>query len=209
MLTSERFTIVVGIDLSDYADAVLEHAFDEAVRHDRPTLHVLTVVAEPHHWWHKPTPEELSRAESDAKERLAGTVRRALEEAVPVERRTDWNVRLHVRRGRPEEQIVALSDETVADLVVVGRFGHAAQGRRGIGSIADRVVAACECPVLVVHGGRDRTAAVQQCPDCVRVRASSDGERWFCDRHHGDHLHHSTLLDVMTGTRPIGGGPLW
>ncbi len=203
-----RFTIVVGIDLSEYSDTVLQHAFDEAVRHERVTLHVLTVIADGHHWWHRPTDEELARVESEAKDRLAKIVRMVMDEAVPSGSRADWRVRLHVRRGRPDEQIVALSDETLSDLVVVGRFGQSAHGVRGIGSVADRVVASAESPVLVVHMGRERSAADRQCPDCVRVRAESDGELWFCERHHGEQ-HHSALLDAMTGTRPVGGGPLW
>ena len=153
--------------------------------------------------------EDLRRIEAEAKDRLAKIVRMVMDDAVPAGQGVGWRVRLHVRRGRPDEQIVALSDETLSDLIVVGRFGQSAHGMRGIGSVADRVVAAAESPVLVVHMGRERSAADRQCPDCVRVRSESDGEQWFCERHHGEHVHHSALLDAMTGTSPIGGGPMW
>lgn len=172
MTTSQRFDIVVGVDLSEHADAVLHHAYDEALRHERPTLHVVTVS------------DDTERASTE----LAATVARTLDDAVPRERRADWSILVHVRKGNPEEQVVELAAETLADRIVVGRFGVAARHRRHVDSTADRIVALADCPVLVVPPPRDTSASDRQCPACVEVRRESGGEQWFCEAHHGEYL---------------------
>ena len=43
MPRARRYRIVVGIDLSEYSDIVIEHALDQAARHNVPELHFLTV----------------------------------------------------------------------------------------------------------------------------------------------------------------------
>lgn len=209
MSLPRRHAIVVGLDLSEYADEVLVRAMDQAGRHDRPALHVLTVVPTDHGFWRRPSDAEVAAHEQEAQRTLVERVLRILDDAVPPERRLGWAIRLHVRRGRPADQIVELAEETRADLVVVGRFGHAGGGR--LGSVADRVVAAAECPVLVVTPPRTTTASDRQCPDCVQVRADSDGEQWFCPRHHTDRL---PGLSVLVGPGigaggPSSGGTMW
>ena len=52
-----RYRIVVGIDLSEYADIVIEHALDQAARHEAPELHFLTVREK-----RKPSAEERKQA---------------------------------------------------------------------------------------------------------------------------------------------------
>ncbi|MBK9031995.1 MAG: universal stress protein [Myxococcales bacterium] len=174
--------IVVAVDLSEYSDAVLTHAFDQAARMERPAVHILAVVSDEHGLWHRPTEAELSEREDHTKAALVVLARRVLDDAVPAVTREHWNVRLHVRRGHPDEQIVELTEQVMADLLVIGRYGHS---RRRLGSIADRVLAQAECPVLVVSAIREHSATDRQCPDCVVVRADSSGEEWFCPAHHG------------------------
>ncbi len=167
------FTMIVGVDLTEYAEAVLEHGLDQALRHDEATVRVVTVIPK-------------SSEEDEARGRLVALVRQTFEDAVPADRRDDLHVVAHVRRGNPAEEIVELAEESLAGLIVVGRFG--AHGR---GSTADPIVEAAGCPVLVVPPPRDRTAASQQCADCVEIRRVTDGEQWFCARHHGEHLGYS------------------
>lgn len=201
-LAERRFPLVVAVDLSDYSDHVLVHAFDQAARIEHPSLHILTVVSdEPHGLFQRPTEAELAAQEERAKAALVDLVLRTLEDAVPASTRERWHTRVHVRRGRPDEQIVELAAEVGAQLVVVGRFGAAPRRRFGrLGSVADRVLAHAECPVLLVTSERDTTASDRQCPECVRVRAESDGERWFCDQHHGERVGYSAQ---------IRGGAIW
>jgi nucleotide-binding universal stress UspA family protein len=206
MTDARRIPIVVGVDLSEYADAVLQHAFSQARRHEQPEVHVIAVVPEGERRWRRPSESTLRRAEEQARARLVERVRASLDEVVPAEQRGAWAVHLHVRRGRPEEQVTLLAAEVLAELLVVGRFGHAARGRRGLGSTADRIVQLADCPVLVVTPARDTSASDRQCPECVEVRARSGGEAWFCARHHTDRIGHSVLLSPTYGAGPHSSG---
>jgi len=185
-----RFAIVVAIDLSEYSEIVLEHAIDQAARHDAPDLHVLTVVGE--------------RADlEEAKERLAALVLPALDELDEV----NWHARLHVRSGRAHEEISNLAAELRADLIVVGRFGLHHRGTR-LGSVASHVLDSATCPTLVVGLTDDSPDAITACPDCVAVRAESDGERWFCDAHLAPDRAVLATSFISAGTW-TGSLPMW
>jgi nucleotide-binding universal stress UspA family protein len=185
MMTKPRFRIVVAVDLSEYAEIVVEHALDQAARHDAPDLHFITVV--------KP-----GASVAQAKEGLATFVRIGLETF--HELGADWRARMHVREGLADEEIVNLAAEIRAHLIVVGRFGVHDRGNR-LGTIATKVVQNATCPTLVV-GLVDQPADRDACNACVAVRAESDGETWFCEAHRGDRLVSSTL------TTPWAGGTL-
>ena len=185
-----RYRMVVAIDLTEYAEIVLEHALDQAARHAAPDLHFLTVVG-------NTSPEAVDRAKHD----LAQLVVDGLETF--RELAGAWHSRLHVRAGRPGEEIVALAGEIEADLVVVGRFG--AHERHG--SLATRIVEAAPCPTLVVGLTEHAVDVPPQCPDCMRVRAESDGERWFCERHGADRVTLATT--TLPTTIWTGGTLLW
>ena len=85
-----RYRIVVGIDLSEYTDVVLEHALDQAARHDAPELHLLTVREK-----RNPTADEVKQA---LWERVYGTL-----EAFNQHGR-EWRARLHIRKGKPDQR---------------------------------------------------------------------------------------------------------
>jgi nucleotide-binding universal stress UspA family protein len=164
----EHYRVVVALDLSEYAEIVLEHALDQAARHPSPDLHFVHVIEH--------DGDELADA---AQEVLGKLVLQGLETF--GRQGHDWHARLHIRGGKPHEEIVALAAEVDADLVVVGRFG--ATRRLGtLGSVAHRVIENAPCATLTVTLV-DREIEVPQCPDCVKVRKDSDGERWFCAQH--------------------------
>lgn len=201
--TSRRFRMIVAVDSSPYAHVVLEQALDQAARHEAPDIHIVQVI--------------------DDRPRLAGPngeedarVLRALHEMVtgkledfgrgPATLGT-WRVFLHLRHGRPAEEIADLAGQAEADLVVVGRFGSRGVRRLLVGSTADRVLKLVPGPVLVVQlTGHEPSHAEAQCPGCVAERAASSGETWFCIAHRGGHLGTSTLLTTHEG---FGIGPNW
>jgi len=189
-MAASRTRIVVALDLLEYSEIVLEHALDQAVRHDGPDLHFLAVVKRGAH--------EVE----DVKKRLAALVLPALE-GMPT---TDWHAQLHVREGNVPEEIANLAAEVRAHLLVIGRFGlH--HPRRGIGATAGRVVELAGCPTLVV-GLADQSADAQaQCPACVEIRAQSEGERLFCAAHVSDRMRLSTI--ITPGSTTAGGGLMW
>lgn len=62
----------------------------------------------------------------------------------PVKFRTTWLV------GSAAQEIVRTSQREKADLIVMGTHGHGLLGRALMGSVAQKVVADCETPVLLV-----------------------------------------------------------
>ena len=163
-----RYRIVVGVDLSEYADIVVEHALDQAARHDAPELHFLTVCER-----RRPSAEERKQA-------LWERVHPALETF--NEFGTEWRARLHVRRGRPEIEIAELAAEIRADLIVIGQFGlH--NPRTTDKNLPNRVLQQAVCSTLVV--GFPEPLDAPQCPMCAAVREDTEGDRWFCAQHAG------------------------
>ena len=57
----------------------------------------------------------------------------------------------HLRLGRPAEEIVALSEELGAGVIVVGSRGMSALRRALMGSVSDSGVRHALCPVFVVR----------------------------------------------------------
>ncbi len=185
-----RYRIVVGLDLSEYAEVVLEHALDQAARHEQTELHFVTVVPD-------------ARLMAVTKKRLTELVRDGLD---LLHDGIDWRARMHVRVGKPAEEIVALADDVDADLIVVGRFS---QHRRRVGSTAQRVLDLASSPTLTVNQLGKPVTDHAQCPDCARVRASSDGEVWFCDRHRDRDRDTLATTLVLPSTIWTGGTLMW
>jgi nucleotide-binding universal stress UspA family protein len=163
-----RYRIVVALDGSEYAEIVLEHALDQAVRHTAPDLHFITVCG----------PGESI---DDVKSRLASLVTEGIHTFFGD--RTDWRARLHVGAGEPADEIVSLAADVRADLVVVGQYG--VHGSTPMGSVTARVVASSPYPTLVIGFGESGPSVGErmQCPACVQMRDESDGEHWFCPDH--------------------------
>lgn len=181
---------MVGINLSEYADIVIEHALDQAARHDTPELHFLTVREK-----RTPSSDELKQALWD----------RVYPELQTFNQYgTDWRARLHVRRGKPETEIAELAAEIRADLIVIGQFGlH--NPRTGDKNLPNRVLQQAVCPTLVV-GLPEEADTTPQCPLCYAVRDQTDGERWFCPQHAGDRGN-DHLVSPMTSWS--GGSLMW
>lgn len=65
--------------------------------------------------------------------------------------RTGRTVTVDVREGDPAEQIVAVAEESDADLVVVGSRGRTGIARALLGSVARHVLVDAPCSVLIVR----------------------------------------------------------
>lgn len=188
------YRIVVALDLSEYAEIVLEHALDQAARHDAPDLHFITVQ------------EAHGAPLDDLKARLAALVYQGLE--TQKSEASNWRARLHVRAGRADEEIVELAHEVNADLVVVGRFAvH--RGSRRLGSVAARVLEGAPCPTLVVGLSEHVVRSREACPECEAIREESAGERWFCAAHLAPDRPGMVTVGVPISTSFSGGGPMW
>lgn len=186
---SYRFHIVVALDRSQYSEIVLEHAIDQAARHDSPDLHFVTVVGRPD-------------AAEEAKTWLATQVLQGLEAF--GKDGPDWRSRVHVLVGEVADELASFAADVRADLVVIGRFGSHDWRR----STADRMLERAICPTLVVGLTEHTVDAHPQCAACVEVRQETDGERWFCSEH-ADSAR-SRLTTLLTPSLSLThGGPLW
>lgn len=177
--------MVIALDRSQGSEIVLEHALDQAVRHDAVELHFVTVERD----------DELL---ADAADWLAATVAEGLDTFGHAPH--DWTSRLHVRIGDAAEEIVNVTAELQASLLVIGRSGVPGEH----GSIADVAIARCDCPVLVVHLAGRQVPSEDRCPACAEVRAGSEGERWFCDEHSAEGPQLTTRLPPS-----VHGSRLW
>jgi len=130
--------ILIPTDGSDSANRAVEHAVDLASTFDAD-LHAIYVVDSRRYG---------SRVVSDADvilEELADRGRRILEE---LRDRADSEVTIELRRGRPNEEIVAYAGEVDADLIVLGNRGLDASAGAPLGSVAERVVRTAGRPVI-------------------------------------------------------------
>ncbi len=176
--------MVIGIDLTEYSEIVLEHALDQAARHTRPELHFIHVK------------EQRKRSTEDLSRRLASIVYPGLQTF--SRHAMDWWARLHVRTGKPAEQIAGLAQDLMSDLIVIGQFGlH--HPRQTFKTLPGRVLQAAPCPTLIV--GMPMPIDISQCPACSAVREDTEGERWFCAEHSApDRIEHAvTPMTVWTG----------
>lgn len=185
--TLPRIPIVIALDGSEYSEIVLEHGLDQAARQDLPDLHVVTVVGASSEL--EPTERWLSQLVADALDAFG--------------RRPTWRTRIHVRCGKPEDEIANLAADVEASLIVLGRYGV----HRRRDSVAHRLIELTSCPTLIVGLSGRPVEAQPQCRACMRARDESDGTRWFCDAHVAPgRVRLSTLVPQSTSD-PHGG--LW
>jgi nucleotide-binding universal stress UspA family protein len=191
----EPFSIVGAVDQSEYAEIVLEHALDQANRHDDLDLHIVTVDEDRR----RARPRTDRAPDPGLKSWLRDIVVVGLDTFGGGER-PGRRVRLHVRVGDPADEIASLAAEVEASLIVIGRFGlHG--GRHG-GSVAEQVLRQAVCPALIVQLTQRAPRDPTLCRDCVAVRRESRGERWFCAAH-SDNA--ATPLGIATTLLPVGG----
>jgi nucleotide-binding universal stress UspA family protein len=129
-------------DGSDHAFHALSLALTIA-KQNRSELHIVCVEEIP---YLPEFMEEVREATGTAARYYHGVLQRARTMA----EQSQVQLHTHVRAGHPVRDIIDLSVELSADLLVIGATGHSALYERMIGSRADRIVQLAKCPVLVV-----------------------------------------------------------
>ena len=98
----------------------------------------------------------------------------------------------HIAAGTPWREIVQFASNVHADLVVVGTHDRKGLKRLVLGSVAEQVVRAARCAVLVARA-RDHYAEVPEieppCPQCLEVQQKTAGEQLWCAQHTTHHAH--------------------
>jgi len=136
--------ILVASDFSPGADAALRYALELGPLLGASDLHLLHVAATSEY--------------ADFGGEVEDSVRRGLEaELAALASRhaaASLSLRTHLSAGAPATEIVRIAQELRADLVVMGTAGRTGLGHALMGSVAERVVRTCPCPVLTVRTPR-------------------------------------------------------
>ncbi|MDJ0866670.1 MAG: universal stress protein [Myxococcota bacterium] len=144
-MTIDVRTILVPLDFSAHADAILEWAAHLAEEHASRLVLL--------HAYHLPVdfqqlegaylpPDFWANVKTDAEENLERYARPLRQRGLEVE--------IAVREGYPATVIEDEAETLHADLVVIGTRGHGGLKHLLLGSIAERVVQKAPCPVLTV-----------------------------------------------------------
>jgi nucleotide-binding universal stress UspA family protein len=138
--------ILFPTDGSDPAESVLDYVLQVAAAHDA-TLHVLSVVDTGHE----------SRSKGGARDSDRTTEAERLVDDISARAR-DGGVAATsvVRQGAPSAEIVAYSDASAIDLIVMPTKGRRGLERVLLGSVTERVIEASTVPTITVNPDRDR-----------------------------------------------------
>lgn len=138
--------IVVGVDGSEGSRRAAEHGVAIA-RHWDARVKLVTVVRTPEGWWGiggaPPSPESLSTALVEGQEKIL----RDFEEHLDLEG-VDYETIGEL--GDPVSRLLAVCEDSEADMMVIGRRGAGIAERVILGSTADRLTHLATCPVLVI-----------------------------------------------------------
>lgn len=139
--------VLVPTDGSNGIDAVLDHAFDLARRHDA-TVHALYVIDDRAFvTLHDSMVDEVAESLGEEGETATAAVASAAEDA-------GLTATTATRRGDPAEEILDYADDAGIDLISMGTRG-ADERRNLLGSVSRTVVTESTVPVLTVAVGED------------------------------------------------------
>lgn len=169
------FRIVVGLDFKDAGGFAFGQAARVAARIPGCQVHLLHVFEEePTEARRRELVEQLRSYVSDD-----GTAGSALRNV---------SVGIHLRTGKPVQELVQLATELDAGLIVVGTHKGPQLKSLFVGTVAEHLIAVSPCPVLVAgpRPSLEESSAVviePPCPACVGTRAASHGATWWCETH--------------------------
>jgi len=143
--------ILCPVDLSPVSDGILRWAGLFA-RTFEALLEVLHAD-----WWEPPRYfteaqiQRLSRQESEG----GKVLKRELEVVAKSALGSFSDYKVTVSEGYPIEQILKRAKELTSDLIVMGSHGRTGMARLRMGSVAEDVVRASRCPVLIVKPSKE------------------------------------------------------
>ena len=144
-LPDEPKAIVVGADSSSHAPGVIAMAARISKSMPEATVHVVHVIRTSR--LDRPrmgTPEGNSDLIEDAKEQLAYHVR-------TVRKMSRSQVTGHFLMGDPSTELLRMSVDLSADMLIVGTHDHVGLERLLLGSVAESLMRKAPCPVLIVR----------------------------------------------------------
>jgi nucleotide-binding universal stress UspA family protein len=200
-----KYIVLVGIDYSEPSKIALTTAASIVRSVPESELHVAHVITPPPGAYPGEAGELttllypnaggefsawLAKARDDGRERLPKYCAEILKG--PPERTTG-----HVRIGRPDRELVLLAGEIKANLMVLGTHGRTGLERVFLGSVAERVVRAAPCSVLVARPTETAEERLIEppCPQCLETRKATKGAQTWCARHAEHHPRAHTYAE--------------
>jgi nucleotide-binding universal stress UspA family protein len=141
--------VLLAIDGSEEAGLAAQAA-TELSKETGSEVHMTFVLPRPealigHHTYSAEVRESvLEQARSEARTFLDGRAEQLRAEGAKV-------AQAHLRVGEPDKEIIRLSEEIGATMIVMGSRGLGAVSRALMGSVSDSVVKHAHCPVLVMR----------------------------------------------------------
>ena len=145
-MTSDIKEIVVPVDFSPTSDRALDYAVDFAKKVGAR----LTLV----HAYELPVygfPDGALVASAEVAGRILSSAQAGLLAAIEKRKDSGVEMRSILRDGPPAEEVAAVAKQVHADMVILGTHGRTGLRRAIMGSVAEEVIRACECPVLAIH----------------------------------------------------------
>lgn len=137
--------ILCPVDFSEPSEAALDYAVDLASKFgaDLQLVHVyqLPVYA---------LPDGAMMAGPEFTTKVTNELQKALAELVDQKKSAGVKIESHLVEGIPYKEVVRLSAELEADLVVMGTHGRTGVKHLLLGSVAERVVRSSKIPVITV-----------------------------------------------------------
>lgn len=191
-------TILVAVDFSEPSALAVPQAVDLARLKDASELHFLHVS--------KADDDDDDDEREARRQHLLGWLRDHLRSGDGA----PHTVKIvgHQASGDPAEVIVQMANDLLADFVVVGTHGRTGVQRMVMGSVAEKVVRNCGCPVLVARAKVHQHTVPQiepPCSRCVETRVETEGDELWCEQHrtkHGRrHTYYNTRLSSWVSQR--------
>jgi len=136
------YPILVCVEFDATGSNALKHALRLATTHGRAPVEVAHIVADKSTSGSSGVIARHTRELEEANERLADFTAGHVGES-------GIDVRLHVRMGDVVQNIFQLALDYDVELIVVGTHGRTGARKLAFGSIAQRLVEAAHCPVLI------------------------------------------------------------
>ncbi len=145
------FKILLATDGSKFSNRAAEYGLDMAKKlgADVLALYVINlkhfeIYALGHH-------DDITGYE-DENLRMRKEGDEALDYVATGARERGVNMRTHIVRGYPADEIIKAAKDEGIDLIIVGNLGRTGIERMLLGSVSEAVVRNAPCPVLVVRG---------------------------------------------------------
>jgi nucleotide-binding universal stress UspA family protein len=113
---------------------------------------------------------------------LEASSKRTLEEITHQLEWKDLKVRLIVLRGNAADEIVRVSEEEKADLIVIATRGRTGLDRLIFGSVAEKVVRLAKCPVLAVTGRPEKGESSMSTTDIKSPEGKSEKKKAYQEK---------------------------